>query len=222
MPENANLRFRRSKPFLVLTVALVLQGIAVRAVSRPEKVVAPPKLSGFPARVGPWVLAQEGIIDQETRDVLQADDLLSRVYARPGSRAGTSLFIASFLSQRNGKAPHSPRNCLPGEGWVQEKAEYLPLEVPGAGTVEVNHYVVANRDMRSDVLYWYQSHNRIVASEYRAKMFVVADAIRYNRTDTALVRVISPILNGQRDQALQANVEFVKDMFPILREFLPR
>jgi len=43
------------------------------------------------------------------------------------------------------------------------------------------------------VLYWYQSPNRVVASEYKAKFWTVADAIRYNRTDTSLVRVVVPV-----------------------------
>ena len=44
------------------------------------------------------------------------------------------------------------------------------------------------------VLYWYQSHGRVVASEYWGRIYTVTDAIRYNRTDAALVRVIVPIL----------------------------
>ncbi len=167
-------------------------------------------------------MVQEGLIDQETRDVLQADDLLNRTYVRRGSPLATNLFVASFLSQRNGKAPHSPKNCLPGAGWVQEKSEFLPIDIPGTGTISVNHYVIANRDARSDVLYWYQSRDRVVASEYRAKMFVVADAIRYNRTDTALVRVISPIIEGQQQPSTETNEEFVKTLFPVLRQFLPQ
>ena len=40
------------------------------------------------------------------------------------------------------------------------------------------------------VLYWYQSHGRVIASEYWGKIYMVTDAIRLNRTDAALVRVL--------------------------------
>ena len=51
-------------------------------------------------------------------------------------------------------------------------------------------------------MYWYQSRQRVVASEYTAKFWVMADAIRLNRTDTALVRVVMPILaSDQADPA---------------------
>ena len=45
------------------------------------------------------------------------------------------------------------------------------------------------------VLYWYQSHGRVIASEYRGKIYMVLDAMRINRTDAALVRVIVPVAN---------------------------
>ena len=46
---------------------------------------------------------------------------------------------------------------------------------------------------RQLVLYWYQSHGRVVASEYWGKFYLVRDAVRMNRTDAALVRVIVPM-----------------------------
>lgn len=207
---------------VLLSLALVAQTVALRAVSRPESVTPAPPLASFPLRIGPWSMAQEGYVDEDTRAVLNADDLLSRTYARPGDPLPTSLFIASFLSQRNGKAPHSPKNCLPGAGWVQQTSEMLPLEIPGAGNITVNHYVVANRDARSDVMYWYQSRDRVVASEYKAHFLAMADAIRYNRTDTALIRVITPIVPGHEAEARQANVRFIQTMFPVVRGYLPQ
>jgi EpsI family protein len=51
--------------------------------------------------------------------------------------------------------------------------------------------------MRQFVIYWYQAHGRSVANEYMAKIYMVADAIRMNRTDGALVRVITPIASSE-------------------------
>src|ERR1035441_8494654 len=54
----------------------------------------------------------------------------------------------------------------------------------------VGEYIIANGDARQFVIYWYQAHGRSVANEYMAKIYMAADAIRLNRTDGALVRVI--------------------------------
>lgn len=221
MANTGPLKAIKSTPLLIVSFALIAQTVALHAISRPEKVLPAAPLSGFPTAFADWRMQQEGYVDDETRTILQADDLLSRVYLRPSDGISTSLFVASFLSQRNGKAPHSPKNCLPGAGWVRQTNEIINVEVPGTGPIEVNHYVIANRESRSDVMYWYQSHHRVVASEYRAKIYVVADAIRYNRTDTALVRVITPIINGRDDLAKQTNVEFIQNVFQLVRNHMP-
>lgn len=221
MAAQINLKLLKTTPIVLLSLALLAQTVALRAVSRPETVVAAQPLATFPTQVDSWSMAEEGYVDEETRAVLNADDLLSRTYHRPGDSTPTNLFIASFLSQRNGKAPHSPKNCLPGAGWVQQTNEILSIDVPGRGPIEVNHYVIANRDARSDVMYWYQSRDRVVASEYRAHLLAMADAIRYNRTDTALVRVITPIIQGRAEPARNSNIEFIRSVFGTVRGYLP-
>ena len=60
-----------------------------------------------------------------------------------------------------------------------------------------------------------------MASEYRAKLWTVADAIRYNRTDTALVRVVVPVLGNNEAAAERVAVEFVQAFFGVLRQRLP-
>ena len=55
----------------------------------------------------------------------------------------------------------------------------------------VNRYVVEHGEDKSVTLYWYHSHNRVIASEFSAKFWAVADSIRYHRSDTALVRVMA-------------------------------
>jgi EpsI family protein len=72
------------------------------------------------------------------------------------------------------------------------------------------------------VLYWYQSHGRVVASEYTSRLLLINDAIRMNRTDGSMVRVISPIAadsDGTEAEALAT--EFVRSIFPLLSEYIP-
>jgi EpsI family protein len=212
-----------SVPARLLTLFLLAQAAVFYGLSRQEAPVSSPPLSTFPTAVGNWQMVADSPVDEDTRDILKADDLLSRIYEAGGDgRTLTSLFIAAFRSQRTGKAPHSPKNCLPGSGWTQIVSDTIPIDLPGRGPTEVNHYVVAKGEERSAVLYWYQSWNRIVANEYRAKMFVVLDAMRYNRTDTALVRIVAPIFGGDDAAATRRAVEFAKAVFPDIEAHLPR
>jgi EpsI family protein len=215
--------FLKSKPLLIVTSFLLLQAAAFYGLSRSETTPVSTPLKEFPKTLGDWRLIQENVVEQEVRDVLKADDLLNVTYAKPGVPLPAYLFIAFFRSQRTGQAPHSPKNCLPGSGWVQSVSDELSIDVPGAAVpIVVNRYIVAKGNQQSVAIYWYQSRDRVVASEYKAKMFVVADALRYNRTDTSLVRVVVPVLNGQADAATDIGREFVRALYPTLKQYLPQ
>ncbi|MDP2996403.1 MAG: EpsI family protein [Bryobacterales bacterium] len=206
----------------VLSALLVLHIAAAYGFRRSENPPAHTPLKMVPAAIGGWRLAQEGVIEKEVRDVLQADDLLNRTYVHAESQSMASLFVAYFRSQRTGVAPHSPKNCLPGSGWVPSEARIIPIAVPGrAEPIPVNLYLVSKGDSRSVTLYWYQSRGRAVASEYSAKIYTVLDAIRFNRTDTALVRVVVPVTGGGQDAARRVGERFVGEIFPTLAPFLP-
>jgi len=99
---------------------------------------------------------------------------------------------------------------------------FLDVEIPEESrSIRINRYTVAKGDARSVVLYWYQSRDRVVASEFAAKFWLVADSIRYRRSDTALVRVVVPVGPAGEQEATQAGVDFVRSSFIRLRQFLP-
>jgi hypothetical protein len=63
----------------------------------------------------------------------------------------------------------------------------------------------------------------VVASEYLSKLYLIADSVRLNRTDAALVRVVAPVVSpatGGR-QAEHDAVRFVKELLPELFTYLP-
>jgi EpsI family protein len=214
------LSFLNSTPARLVTVLLLAQAALLYSSIRPEATPSAKPLAQFPKTVGPWQFEQEGVIDAEEQAVLRADDTMIRSY-RDSAGRGANIYIAAFLSQRNGKAPHSPKNCLPGNGWTPLEAIQETIDVGAAAPIPVNRYVVQHGDSRSLVLYWYQSRDRAVASEYKAKFWVVADAIKLNRTDTALIRVIVPIANRDSARAEATAVDFVRAFFPTIRQFLP-
>jgi EpsI family protein len=214
------LKFLNSTPARVVTVFLVLQMVLLYSAIRPETVPPSRPLAQVPAMLGPWELSSEGVVEKEVLDVLQADDLLNRVYRSGNREAG--LFVAAFRSQRTGKTPHSPKNCLPGSGWTpMPNSGEVPLDVGGPAPITVNRYIISKGNDYSLVLYWYQSRDRVVASEFKAKFWVMADAIRLNRTDTALVRVLVPIVNRDEQTAERTATDFVRSFYSNLLQYLP-
>ena len=217
-PTNSARAFSRA--VVILTVLLLAQAAVFYGFSRGE--LAPPHrpLDQLPRTFNSWTMIKEGVMEKEIQDVLRADDYLTRWYAKPQAPVA-SIFVAFFKSQRTGQSPHSPKNCLPGGGWIWTVNDQIPITLPDSRVIEVNRYVVQKGDQKSLVLYWYQSRDRVVASEYAAKVYVVADALRYNRTDTALVRVEVPVVEGNDQVATEAAVDFVKSFFSTLRGYFP-
>jgi len=222
------LKFLNSTPARIVTALLLVQAAVLYSAVRPEFVPFSPPLEGMPTTLGSWHLAQTGVIEQETLDVLKADDILNRVYCNTAiaeclksGQGVASLFVAAFRSQRTGKAPHSPKNCLPGSGWVPLSSGEISIDAGRGAPISVNRYVVASGSQRSLVLYWYQSRDRVVANEFKAKFWVIRDAIRLNRTDTALVRVIVPVVNRDEAQAQATATDFVKSFYSTLLNYLP-
>lgn len=209
----------------IVGVVLLLSAAVIAKASRIEDV--PPRLpfAQLPFQIGSWRGIDNEPLTPEVLKVLGADDHVSRYYTH--GRAPAGLFIAYYKSQRQGDTMHSPLNCLPGGGWQPIAKSYLPIQVADAAgrqsEIVVNRYVIEKGLDQQVVLYWYQSHGRVIANEYRSKIFMVYDAARLNRSDAALVRVTSPKLgsdNGFEDAEARA-VDFVKALFPTLENFLP-
>ena len=93
------------------------------------------------------------------------------------------------------------------------------MAVPGrAEPIAINRYLTARGDEKSVTLYWYQSHDRIIAGEFTAKFWLIADSIRYHRSDTSLVKIVVPVRDGDADAATKTAIEFVKAVFAPLSQ----
>ena len=209
--------------FVVAALLIASAAIFLQARSRSE--VFPPRLplQSFPQQLGTWT-STDIPIDKEVLDILGPGDFLLRVYQNPERpEPAVGLFIAYFRSQRVGDTIHSPQHCLPGAGWTPIENTRVALNMPGHQPFLANRYVIAKGDARQIVLYWYWAHDRGVASEYWAKYYLVADSIKMNRSDGALVRLTSVIQPGETaDAAQQRILPFTNSLLPLLDSYIPR
>ena len=209
--------------FRALTLVLLLQGGVYYAVASRSELTPPARpLALFPSRLEGWAMRQDFPIDPEVQQVLKADDTLDREYVNSSGTADVIFFVAFFKTQRYGQSPHSPKNCLPGAGFEPVENSTIRIAVPQWNSpIEVNKYVTERGDEKSVTLYWYQGHNRIIASEYAARFWLVMDAIRFRRSDTSIVKVVVPIIDNRFDAATATGMNFIRAMFPALLKVLP-
>ena len=207
--------------FLPVLLALVATALFLQARERMEILPPHSDLASFPKQVAGWTGSDLHLSAGEL-EVLGPGQFLFRDYLSSDNNPFVELFIAFFPSQRSGDTIHSPKNCLPGSGWVPVESGRLNIDKGDGSAISVNRYVVAKGPSRSLVLYWYQSHGRVTASEYWAKIFLVTGAIQLNRTDGALVRVVVPVKAGREGDAQAVAVRFVQQILPTLDSYIPR
>jgi EpsI family protein len=199
--------------------ALLLAGGIFATHSFSPKEAGPPlqPLREFPSNIGAAHSEDRPFENQVVR-AIGADDYLNRVYL--GSVPPIELYIGYYKDQRSGDRIHSPKNCLPGSGWEPVHATRLQIGSVEGLPVVVNGYLVAQGTRRETVLYWYQSHGRIIASEYSAKFWLIADALQHGTTDGAIVRIWTSAADGEVASQARA-AEFARQVYPQLARFLP-
>lgn len=211
---------------VLAAVLLAIMTVTLHRVSGQEIVPQRQAFTRFPTQIGDWSGVKAPDFETRILQILGVDDYVNWTVSRRGGRA-LGLYIGYWGTQRHGDTIHSPLNCLPGSGWQPIDRRELAVTVLGpAGphVIVVNRIVIEKGLDRQVVLYWYQSRDRVVANEYAAKVHTVVDAIRYQRSDAAIVRIVSPVAGGSasaEQDAERAASAFVQDLYPVLPGFLP-
>ena len=208
---------------VILGACLLVSAGALARASRTEPTAARMPLSQLPMELDGFTGSKAADLEPEVLAVLGLDDWLNRTYRPRAGGPFIGLYIGYWGSQREGDTIHSPMNCLPGAGWQPVQGGPVDIQVNGVPR-NINRYIIEKSGEQMLVLYWYQSHGRAVASEYWGKIHMVLDAVRLNRTDAGLVRVIVPI--GRSDPAAEADadkiaLDFIRQLFPRLDTHIP-
>jgi EpsI family protein len=212
---------RDNPRYIAMLVLLSLAATFSVMVRQGKAVPLRRSLDQFPYQVGTWKGLDLGRFPEEVLKVLQASDYLNRDYQNGVGGPRVNFYIGYYQQQRAGESMHSPKNCLPGNGWEVLESVHAPLEIPKLHkTIEVNHYVVQNDLAKNFVLYWYDTHGRAFASEYQGKGILVWEALKTGRTDGALIRVMVPF-TGPQAPAEEVVTNFAREIYPLLKDYLP-
>jgi EpsI family protein len=151
----------------------------------------------------------------------QPQEILARDYQNTNQpEPQVTLFIYD-MRQIDSEQKHDL--CLCGAGWALTLQDVVQIARPEGSSFSVNRYVASKAGQRELALNWYQVHGRGVASEYWAKFYLVADSIRMNRSDGALVELMTPMTSGESPDAAQARVmRLGSQLIPMLYRYISR
>jgi exosortase D (VPLPA-CTERM-specific) len=183
---------------------------------------ARPAFSEFPQEIGGW-RGSSRILAADVSGLLKQDDYLLADYADISGHR-TNLYVSYYDRQAEGNSAHSPRACIPGDGWEIQSFSAKTLSevsVPG-GPLQVNRVVIQKGENRALVYYWFQQRGRFVRGEYATKLYILADALLRGRTDGAMVRLVAALDASENLEAADARLEaFAYAVMPELRRFIP-
>ncbi len=175
----------------------------------------------FPNQLADWQGKKEGMAQQFLK-VLQLDDYILSNYRRLADRNWVNFYVAYYKSQKKGQSAHSPSSCIPGDGWKISEFREHSVGVGKVGqSLTVNRAIISKGSSTQLVYYWFPQRGRQLTNEYLVKWYLFWDALTRNRTDGALVRLVTSVRNGDFKQADARLKDFLNTMYPHLNKFVP-
>ncbi len=203
-------------PFCLLAATL----IATNSINFKGKTPIWKPLSDFPVSMGTWN-GKSSPMDQASLDTLKLSDYVIVDYVNENGRA-VNLYTAWYASQTKGKSIHTPATCLPGNGWTFEESGIVKIPVGEGRSIPVNRAFMEKNGQRQLIYYWFPQRGRILSNVLVLKFFVFWDSITQQRSDGALVRVITPVTSSEKPADAEARLQsFVKQAVPVLDTFIP-
>ena len=214
--QNSERAFQRMPIYasLLLICVMVLTGslISNRSEILPER----SRFVTFPTAIAEWH-GRSSQLEPQVENGLALDDYVLSDYSKPDGKA-VNLYVAYYASQRTGESPHSPLVCIPGGGWQITRFERLDSDT----LPPLNRAIIERNGSKQLVYYWYEERGRSIANEYWSKWYLLSDALTKNRSDGALIRLITAISPGELERDADTRLRaFMQDLLPRLRQYLP-
>lgn len=210
----------RNSQFVIVLISLIAGGLFINWFeNRGEVQVERKPLSEISSQLGDWERRGSDIkFSEATESVLRTSDYVMREYIKDG-RIG-NIYIGYYGSQKSGATYHSPLNCLPGAGWEMREPELVEVPLANGETFTANRYIIENGQYKEIMIYWYQGRGRTQASEYYDKIYTVWDSVTRQRSDGAMVRVMTTVGHSEKEATVAA-IDLAAHTAERLSKFVP-
>lgn len=213
---------RVSGPLLSAGAALVLAAVVTLGFpAAAQKSPARQSFSNFPLQLpGGWVGASDRIAP-DILAVLAVDDYLLVNYSRDKA-PWVNFYSAYYASQSGGQSSHSPRTCIPGDGWSILKIEEVNVALDGGGSLRVNRTLIQKGEHKHLVYYWFRQRGQTMTGEFDVKWRILRDGVLHDRSDGALIRLVTPFLASEDLATAERRLmDFVRTTDPLLSAYIP-
>jgi EpsI family protein len=200
--------------YLILAIILLTSGLCYLIRHYSPSPIAIQSDRQFPLTKSQWT-GTEDELSQAVLDMLKPDIIFSGAY-RNNDNKEVALLFQYYAPQNTEGTPHSPRNCLPGSGWIIESVSDIRLNINGR-EIRGGRFIISLENKKQAMDFWYITRFGETANDYRLKLYMIAASLTFKPHDVAFVRVV-----GDGDPAgLAALADFEKNFVGEVYNFLP-
>lgn len=223
VPRDAVATVRRLSAAQLAAAGLMVLAAAL-ALALPQRAQqAPPRtpFSAFPLELpGGWTGRTERLAPDIVAALAVTDYFLGN-YSRGPGQPWVNFYSAYYASQSGGESSHSPRTCIPGDGWAILSMEEVQVPLAGAA-LRVNRSVIQRGDQRQLVYFWFRQRGQTMTGEFEVKWGILRDAILLDRSDGALLRLVTPLAPGEDPAQAEPRLnDFLAVAQPLLGGHIP-
>lgn len=203
------------KAFLAISGIIIFSGIFSIMIRYyqpvPEKTV---KFESFPLQKNDWMGSRK-TVPASILEVLKADEIFFAEYV---NHDGIHIYLLFeyFYTRTYGKSVHSPRNCLPGSGWVISSTSKRQINSADR-SISASRFNLRLQDRKLLMDYWYISRSGETGNEFLLMFDLMKSALVRKPTDVAFVRITADD-NPYGEKALD---EFEKQFIDEIYNHLP-
>lgn len=196
-----------------LFLAVAAHGIFHR--ERPTPLARP--LSQFPKTIDNWRMVDEEQFSTAMLAILRPTDYLFRRYQRPNGDA-VDLYIGYHDGGQAAGPIHSPKNCLPGNGWLEEDSRPLELTLDGK-PVTITQARYGKGEAQEIFLYWFSVRDHVLTSEIGLKVAEIFNSVWFRQRNAGFVR-IGFVVRENPGAALAAATDFLTKSYAAIGDAL--
>lgn len=177
-------------------------------------------LDEFPSKISDWT-SHSDRLSPLVEEVAGASEYFYGDFTDPDGHV-VNAYVSYYESQRNGHIPHSPKVCMPGGGWMIDSLEAAIIRPVTGAVFEANRLVTSSGGRTLLSYYWLKQGNRYYRHELQARLDLIRFSLFENRTDGALIRLVTELRPGETLQVAESRLELFAGVFAnVLTDYVP-
>lgn len=219
--SEINLDWQSTFSVKVLLACLFIGVVASSPLMKRESPIVNSKpFSIFPKTLGQW-RANENSLPASVVESAAASDYYYGTFSSPDNKK-INLYVSYYADQKLGPAPHSPELCIPGDGWKITSNTALTLKKKSGDSIDVNRLIISKGNSKIVTYYWLKQGEEIFRKQYLARLGLIWFAIKENRADAALIRMVSEVSNGEKIEDTDARMqEMATELLDVISDYVP-